>query len=345
MEIKILNSIIHKELTPWLIKTDNQIIAEKIRQVGNKEPKQIIELTRQIKILVNDFPELSKWIEKQTVSDNSDIKQLYYESSMPVFTDAISKYYSLLIRKETLRIFNVYLIKSEKWTDSIDINYHTSLLLRRIKNLTKQVFKEIADRNLQEHQAYNNINFVLQYLKHSLITLYFSVQEVHKDLLEQTITLEDFYLLELNQSLANVLEINFTGDSISKDSVVKVKKKFSFGFTGDIDKLKTVIAQLNTSIELLDENSTTTDLINTLISKSIQKKSAKIRLGCETVQFIYVINKLSYFFNNLNPKAIEESELFYSKGNTLIKAQNLYKNKIPKPKNQEIIDKIIKHLQ
>ncbi len=244
MEIKILNSIIHKELTPWLIKTDIQIIAEKIRQVGNKEPKQINELTRQIKILVNDFPELSKWLDKQTVSDNSDIKQLYYESSMPVLTDAISKYYSLLIRKETLRIFNFYLIKSEKWTDSIDINYHTTLLLKRIKNLTKQVFKEIADRDLEEHQVYNNVNFVLQYLKHSLITLYFSVQEVHKDLLEQTITLEDFYLLELNQSLESVQEINFTGDSIRKDSVVKVNKKFSFCFTGDIDKLKTVIAQL-----------------------------------------------------------------------------------------------------
>jgi hypothetical protein len=262
-----------------------------------------------------------------------------------VFTDALSKYYSLLISKETVRIFNTYLSKSDNWSDSIDINYHTTLLLKRIKNLTKQVFKEIADRGLEEHKTNNNINFVLQYLKHSLITLYFSVQEVHKEVLEQTITLEDFYLLELNKPLTSVQEIILTNNSISKDSVVKVNKKFSFGFTGDIDKLKTVIAQLNTSIELLDENSTTTDLVNTLISKSIQKKSAKIRLGCETVQFIYVINKLSYFFNNLNPKAIEESELFYSKGNTLIKAQNLYKNKISSPKNQETIDKIIKHLQ
>lgn len=345
MEIKILNSIIHKELAPWLINIDNKIIAEKIKKIGNKEPKQLNELEQQIKTLVNDYPELLKWLEKQITNDSIEIKQPYYTTSLPAFTDAISKYYSLLINKETVRVFNTYLSKSDKWTDSIDINYHTTLLLKRIKNLTKQVFKEIADRGLEEHETNNNINFVLQFLKHNLITLYFSVQEIHKEVLEQSITLEDFYLLELNQSLASVQEINFTGDSISKDSIKKVNKKFSFGFSGDIDKLKTVIAQLNTSIELLDENSTTNDLVNTLISKSIQKKSTKIRLGCETVQFIYVINKLSYFFNNLNPKAIEESELFYSKGNTLIKAQNLYKNKISKPKNHETIDKIIKHLQ
>lgn len=345
MEIKILNSIIHKELTPWLIKTDIQIIAEKIRQVGNKEPNQINELTRQIKILVNDFPELSKWLDKQTVSDNREIKQLYYETLIPVFTDAISKYYALLIHKETLRIFNTYLIKSEKWTDSIDINYHTTLLLKRIKNLTKQVFKEIDDRDLEEHQAYNIINFVLQYLKHSLITLYFSVQEIHKEVLEQTITLEDFYLLELNKPLASVQEINFTGNSIIKDSIIKVNKKFSFGFIGDKERLRLVLAQLNSGIELLDENSSETDLFNALTAKALTKKSVKIRLGCETVQFSYIVNKLAQYFSNLTPKTIEESGLFYSKKNTLIKAQNLYKNKISNPKNQETIDKIIKHLQ
>ena len=346
MEIKILNSIIHKELAPWLINIDNKIIAEKIKKIGNKEPKQLNELEQQIMTLVNDYPELLKWLEKQITNDSIEIKQPYYTTSLPVFTDAISKYYSLLINKETVRVFNTYLSKSDKWTDSIDINYHTTLLLKRIKNLTKQVFKAIADRDLEEHETNNNINFVLQYLKHNLITLFFSIQEIHKEELEQVISLEDFYLLELALPLADMQEIRFVGDTLNTNAPTKAKDKLSFGYTGDKEKLKLVLSQLNTSIELLfDETINTTDLFNILTAKSITPNAAKFRLGCETVKFNYIVNKLSTYFNNLNPKSIQESGMFYSKKDNLIKAQNLYSGKISNPKNQDIIDKIIKHLQ
>lgn len=345
MEIKILNSIIHKELAPWLINIDYKIIAEKIKKIGNKEPKQLNELEQQIRTLVNDYPELLKWFEKQITNDSIEIKQPYYTTSLPVFTDAISKYYSLLISKETVRIFNTYLSKSDKWTDNIDINYHTTLLLKRIKNLTKQVFKEIADRGLEEHETNNNINFVLQFLKHNLISLFFSIQEVHKEELEQVISLEDFYLLELALPLAEMQEITFVGDNLNTDAP-KAKVKLSFGFIGDKEKLKSVLSQLNTSIELLfDETVNTTDLFNILTAKSITPNATKFRLGCETVKFSYIVNKLSHYFSNLTPTAIEESGMFYSKKDNLIKAQNLYSGKISNPKNQDIIDKIIKHLQ
>ncbi len=346
MEIKILNSIIHKELAPWLINIDNKIIAEKIKKLGNKEPKQLNELEQQIKTLVNDYPELLKWLEKQITNDSIEIKQPYYITSLPVFTDALSKYYSLLISKEIVRVFNTYLSKSDKWTNNIDINYHTTLLLKRIKNLTKQVFKEITDRGLEEHETNNNINFVLQYLKHNLIILFFSIQEVHKEELEQVILVEDFYLLELGLPLSDIQEITFVGDTLNVVAPTKTKGKLSFGFTGDKEKLKSVLSQLNTSIELLfDETVNTTDLFNILTAKSIIPIAAKFRLGCETVQFSYIVYKLSQSFTNLTPTAIEKTGLFYSKKNTPIKAQNLFKNKIPNPKNHDIIDKIIKQLQ
>jgi hypothetical protein len=235
--------------------------------------------------------------------------------------------------------------KSDKWTDSIDINYHTTLLLKRIKNLTKQVFKAIADRGLEEHETNNNINFVLQYLKHNLIILFFSIQEVHKEELEQVISVEDFYLLELALPLADMQQITFASDTIITGVPTKAKEKLSFGFNGDKNKLITVITQLNTAIELLDENSSTTDLLNAFTSKSIVKNSSKIRLGCETVQFRYIIDKLSPYFNNLKLNLIEESELFYTNQNKPLKAQNLSSSKKENPKKKEKIDNIINHLQ
>lgn len=346
MEIKILNSILHKELSPWIIDTGNKAIAEKLKKVGTKEPNSFDDLLQQIKILVADYPDLSKWLDKQKYKSTSPTTSLYFSTELPGFTDVITKYYSLLINKEVLRIFNAFLLKSNSWNSKVEIIYHTNILLRNIMALTRQVFKEMEERGFEEEQEeYSLSHFVLQYLKHSLITLYFSVQEVHKEVLEQTITVEDFYLLELNKPLASVQEIILTGNSIIKDSTIKVNKKFSFGFNGDKDRLKLVITQLNNTIELIDENSSETDLFNALTAKALTKKSVKIRLGCETVQFSYIVNKLAQYFSNLTPTTIEESGLFYSKKNTLIKAQNLYKNKISSPKNQDTIDKIIKHLQ
>lgn len=346
MEIKILNSILHKELRPWIIDTGNKAITEKLKKVGTKEPNNFDDLTQQIKILITDYPDLSKWLDKQKYNSTSPTTPLYFSTELPGFTDVSTKYYSLLISKEVLRIFNAFLLKSNSWNNKVEIIYHTNMLLRNIMALTRQVFKEMEERGFEEEQEkYSLSHFVLQYLKYNLITLYFSVQKVHKEVLEQLLTLEDFYLLELNQPLEKMQELTFTGNDTKEVNAAKAKKKLTFGFNGDKEKLGLVISQLNTQIELLDEHTSSSNLLEVLTSKAITKKSFKIRLGCETVQFIYLIDKLSYHFNNLTPKAIQESEIFFSKGNTLIKAQNLYKNKISKPKNQETIDKIIKHLQ
>ena len=71
----------------------------------------------------------------------------------------------------------------------------------------------------------------------------------------------------------------------------------------------------------------------------------KVYFGCETVQLRYIIDELKNYFNNLTPTALEKSELFYTKTNKLLKAQNLYSNKIESPKNQSTIDNIIKQMQ
>lgn len=346
MELKILNSILHNELRPWILNKSDKEIAEKLKKAGKSDASNMDDLTQQVKILVEDYQALSKWVDKQGIESTKPISSLYYSTELPLFKNVITKYYSVLISKEVERIFNTFLLQSVHWDSDIMIIYNTNMLLKNVKALTKQVFKEIEDKELDRETQEDYITaFVLQYLKDSLLTLFFSVQEVQKDKLEQLLTLEDFYLLELNQPLEKMQELTFTGTDTKEVNVSKAKKKLTFGFTGDKEKLRTVISQLNRQIELLDEHTPSSDLFEVLTSKSIPKKSVKIRLGCETVQFIYVIHKLSNHFNNLTPKTIQESEIFYSKGNTLIKAQNLYKNKINNPKNKEMIDKIINQLQ
>lgn len=102
-------------------------------------------------------------------------------------------------------------------------------------------------------------------------------------------------------------------------------------------------------IDLLNEDVTSADeLIKAFTAKSILPGAVKIQLGCETKHFRYCIDKFMPFFNNLTLANIEKSKIFYSKKDTLIKANNLSasssKNKI-EPKESANIDKIFKQLQ
>ena len=124
------------------------------------------------------------------------------------------------------------------------------------------------------------------------------------------------------------------------------RKKFSFGFIGDLSKLKVVLSQLALKIDLLNEQSNTIDeLLNILTSKNFNPGSIQINLGCETAQFRYVVDGLKIAFSNLKLTTIERSNIFYSKTGTPITAQNLSSSKIDNPKTKDLVDNILKHLQ
>jgi hypothetical protein len=126
----------------------------------------------------------------------------------------------------------------------------------------------------------------------------------------------------------------------------KPQTKVSFGFTGDKAKLNNVIIELSRKVQLLNEDRSTPDeLLSLLTSKKIKPASTAIYLGCETVQFRYIIDRLRTYFTNLTPTEIHKTKCFYSKKGNLIKSQNLYSNKVDTPKDQSIIDNIINHLQ
>lgn len=346
MSLKILHSIIFNGLRPWIIESKNpKTFAEKIKKVGTKTPATTGELTNQLKILLAEYPSMVTWLDKQNTHSETAFTELYYFTDLPAFSDTISKFYSLIISKEADRIFNTFLTKSNSWSNNIDINYHSNNLLKSIKTLIMQTIEEIEDRGFEEVPRGNSdqTNFVLHYLKHSLIILYFSIQEINQEHLEEVISHENFCLLELQQPILAIQEIHSIKPepaSVTDKSLKHVK--FSFGFKGDLAKFKKVINDLIDEIELVNRDfSTSEELIHVLTAKNIKPFSTKIQLGCETTAFRYLIEKLKFQFHTLTFSTVGSSGLFYSKNGTLITAQNLFSSKIANYKNSEIIDKIL----
>lgn len=345
MESKILHSITHGELMPWAIDLKSKSFAERIKDAGNKEPENFNDLTRQIKALVIDLPDLSAWLNKNSLAASEKLIDLYFSSELPAYHNTITKYYTLLISKEVLRVFNEYLLRSSKWTNRIDIIFQTTSLLRNLKTLTKQVNSELTARDYNEfpEDQPDPVHFTLYLLKLELINLYFSIQEVHKDILEEVFTLEDFYLLELNEPVSAIRKIYPAKDKvlIEGDNAPKTEHKINFGFKGKPESLKTIITKLTNKVYLLNEAKTSTDdLLSVLTSKNLIPGSAKIYLDCETAVFRDIYDQLKLLFKGLTLTAIEKSKVFYSKNGTLLTAQNLSSSKIENSKSKEEINKI-----
>lgn len=349
MEIIILNSILFKELMPWTFDAKGtKAINEKIKKVGSKEPTTEADLVQQLQILLADYSDLSKWLTKQNTKGTSILKNHCYAIDFPVYSDAVSKFYNAIISLETLRVYNAFNTKMQKYSKKVDIVYHTTIALKNIKALTVNTVKEIKERGFEEAPTEQSSlpHFVLQLLRQHLTILFFDIQELSKASIDSPTSIEDFYLLDLNLPKAQINELVKVEIETEKAEKPTTKEKLSFGFKGTEAKLKSVITLLNNQVEFLNESKCSTeDLVTILTSKALTTKMHKVYFGCETVQLRYIIDKLSASFNNLTPTALEKSGLFYTKTNKLLKAQNLYSNKIESPKNQSTIDNIINQMK
>lgn len=230
--------------------------------------------------------------------------------------------------------------------------YNTDLGLQTLDQLTDHIaikkLLEIAKETLfipviklqfghQRLEAVNNLLDELDYIPLPVNNKLSIPQMLYKYLQEQ----REIYTQRFIEKFPIIL--NDQGSAQQQDNK---PQKLSFGFHGDSAKLKTVVIQLCNQVELLnEEKNNSEELIAILTSKDIQPDSSQIYIGCETVQFRYIIDKFNPHFTNLNPKALESSGAFFTKRNKPLKAQNLYSNKIENPKNQLIIDNIFKQLQ
>lgn len=355
MEVKVLDSVIHGALKPWKTDTANtRRLTELVKSAKAVSPKNNADLLTQLTTLLSDYPDLQKIVETETARDNTAIQHPPFSIELPVPNDALTRFYYLLIAADSLRIFNTVLQESSNWSELVDIRYQVNKTLTNIRVLVKQTASELIEQGFTTtpDEKSNHIHNTLYFLKHTLVALYFSVQESFKAYLKQVTTIEDFYILDLQEPLSNMLPlipIEQPGEPETDDRAETSQDKIHFGFKDDLDKLRTVINQLCFQIEYLNEDVTEADdLIKVLTAKSILPGSVKIQIGCETKHFRYTIDKFQPYFNSLTLANIAKSKLFYSKKDTLITANNLSasnsKSKID-PKEKATIDKIFKNLQ
>jgi len=352
MEVKILDSIIHGFLKPWKIDTTNtRRFTELVKAAKAASPNTNAELLSQLIALLVDYPTVQKILNEETII-NTPLQPLLCKTDLPKYKDAVTHFYYIIITGETLRVFNSVLQQAATWTELVDIRYQVGKTLTNIRVLAKQVSIELNEQGFiavpDEQSSF--VHFALYYLKHSLIQLYFSVQEQFKASLQQVTTLEDFYLLDLEEPVSNIVYLEFIehpGQSSQEQNLSNtVQDKISFGFTGDKERLKAAIVQLCQKIDLLIEDKTSSDdLFAVLTSRDLEANTKKIYLGCETTQFRYIIDKITLQFTNLKLKAIEKTKAFYSKNGTLITAQNLSAGKVDNPKEKGTIDNILKQMQ
>lgn len=354
MEIKILESILHGELRPWKLDTSGiRHFTELVRTAKAVSPTTNSELLLQLTALLGDYPTLKKWLATEATSSNTALQQLVFTIDLPACSNPFTHFYATVITAETLWVYNSFIQQSFNWNDSIDIPFQVGRLLKSLKVLTQQTAAELQERNFtavpDEQSSF--IHFALYYLKHTLIQLYFSVQESFKDKLAQVTTLEDFYSLDLVEPFSNHVELNYVAGVTQTSKEIKSKKeKLTFGFNasknGSKEKLKSVINSLCTQIELLKENVSPADmLIKLLLSNDINPGNVQIHLDCDNKNFRYVVQKFAPYFNSFSFINIEHSKSFYSKKGTLLKANNLSKARSFDPKAKADIDNIFKQMQ
>jgi len=352
MEMTIFNHILFDSLMPWLVKSyDVTMMNEKLKEAAKVKNESMPGLVNQIKCLLNDKPRLLKWVESQPSNETESLRELTFSTELPEFTDTASKFYSLLIDQESLRIYNAYLSISEKYAHDEDLlHFHTVNALRNLKHYILTASKEIKKRELSidKESGTNLVTFVLYYVKYKLITLYFSIQLVNKHVIETIYEITDFYLMELGETKSDIHPIYYDGPKTkTADKKKTASKRLSFGFTGKQVKLKTIINTLCTKVDLLKEDKSPADLlIQLLLSKDITPGKIAIYLDCDNKNFRYIIEKLaSDYFDNLTFINIEHSQSFFSKKGHPIKSNNLSKAVSHNPKSKTEIDKIFNQLQ
>jgi hypothetical protein len=345
MNLAILDGILHGALKPAFIgKLDPKTLAGFIRLAKSFKPSKLNDLCGQQAALLHHFPNLSSQIEEYPALP---IEQLPFESQIPEPQTLLNQFFRLLISNEIVLRYNSIVHASVNWKHPIDQEYQVTKALRDLKVLAQQAKEEYNEASgLPEHSGQPSL-YPYLVLKLQAINLYFSLQETFRSFLSSTISLEDFYTLELLESTQNIIAL-LPNSELSKP-FVKGKSKpetITIGFNGDKVKLNSVLFQLCRHINLLDQSQCTLNhLMDFFTTKKVTPGQFKIYLGCETVQFRFVLDCLNSYFSNFSIASIEKAETFYSKNGKLLTAQNIYSSRKETPKQWEEIREIINQMQ
>ena len=357
MELIIYKSMIYGDLRPWLPSAARDKFYRQQMPPGFCKPKELIseyyEALR--KMHGNDKPDLFKedgleiyMMQPDTKTEQHDILHPLIETSLQKPVTTTQRFYHFLLINETTRLTDRVFKCINKDIADIQNIYIIQNVVRSCKDLLLKIGIDspyLLQKDLTNYVIPQLITHLIRFLKeteklysHFLTTLPSTKHELFGELLRQDIPAHDIDTTTPTFTTANNILLDVDNYTISKND------RFTFGFHGCENKLKSVLVTLNRNFTLLDQDKTTVKaLLSVLVNKELTRGAPQIHLGCPTNQFSHVISEIKSHFSNLTPTTIGRSNLFYSKNGTLLKRNNLYKE-LPFSTERNAIDAILKQL-
>jgi len=228
--------------------------------------------------------------------------------------------------------------------------YNYTVQFNKFNKYLKDIANYIKKQSISKDLG-SDTDYTINYLKVSAIRLYIELQEQYGQFSDtalfsiQEIAEKYFSDTDFDASIFIKLEAD-KKEVVKKPSKPKSKPKTSFGYKNkDTSGLLKVLNDFQLRVDMLDNRTTVQQLFNLLIAKDFTESNTQIYIQCETTQFSYIVDVLKPFFTGFNPTSIERSGKFITKTGTLLKANNLHKNKVHNPKEKEEIDNIVQQLQ
>ena len=356
MELTIFKNIIYGELKPWASNAINDKFYRQNLSASFMKPTNTInEYYKVLKELHKDKPNLFKedGLEIYLLQPNTDIShEILYplvEVSLTEPTTSTQKFYHFLLYNETTRLTDRVFKCINKDIEEIQKKEIIQNVAKSCKDLLLRIGTDQESFPQTELTAYvipqlitNTIRFLKETEKlypQYLAELPSTKNELFGELLQQPIPEIDIDKTTPEfQTTYNIL-LGIDNYKFEKDT------RFSFGFNGEQEKLKSVLLALNRNIELLNGDKTSVDeLLIVLTSKDLELGAPQIHIGCQTNLFNHVWRKLKPKFNNLGATSLAASKLFYSKSDTLLSKSNLEKKVSDYPENIDTINNIFNQL-
>lgn len=356
MELTIFKSIIYGDLKPWASNAVNEKFYRQNRSAKFIKPTHTInEYYKALKEIHKNKPNLFKedgleiYLLQPDTNIQHDILHPLVEIQLEEPTTATQRFYHYLLLNEATRLSDRVFKCVNKDIGEIQKKEIVQNVVKSCKDLLLRIGTDQDSFKQTDLTAYvipQLITNVIRFLKETeklypqfLSELPSNKNELYGELLQQPIPdIEIDKTTPEFQTVNNIL-LGIDNYKFEKDT------RFSFGFTGDTTKLKSVLALLNRDIELLNEDKTTVDdLYAVFTSKDLKLGAPQIYLGCQTLEFAYIVKKLALSFSNLSETTIDDSNLFFSKKGSPISRGSLYNANQKQPYKKEDIDNIFSHL-
>lgn len=194
MNSKILNEIYHGQLKPWLISFDERELKVIIREVNKIPTTSLQGNENRLRRLLQSFPEILKSVKPFV---NNSFYHLSFTCPLSEPNNLQQHFFKALIDAEILRYYNATLSNHLIKDPALDVPFQIGVKsLKGIAVLANEINNELSEKEFEPNDL---TYFTLEYLKNSLLNLYFSIQSNFKAHLSDVFeSASDFYMYNMD---------------------------------------------------------------------------------------------------------------------------------------------------